>query len=198
MLLQIAVRAPDSSDPLGLLAAGLRRHLSRLRALSFGSHLLDAEEQARDGALESLREALAFFRAASDDPFREEAELLFPRLLERTQGDAELAQGCATLGGDRLRAAALHQTIAQTGALLVLRQANSQQVSELAEAVEALEALYRDHLERLEAQIFPRAQSALSEADKRALAEEMFESGRATVLPQAEVGPEQPLGAGLP
>jgi len=198
MLLQIAVRVPDSSDPLGLLAAGLRRHLSRLRTLSFASaHALDADEQAREQALAELDEALAFFERAADDPFRDESDLLFPQLLARTAGDTELAQACATLEGDRLRAAGLHRLVAENGSMLVGAATDPSRVRELVEAVDALESLYREHLERLEAQVFPRAENALSDVEKRGLAAGMLASGGATVLTEAS-GPEQPLGAGLP
>src|SRR5256885_10598576 len=114
MLLQIPVRVPDEHDPLGLLAASLRRHLSRLRAISYaGAHATDADEEIREQALAGLREALAFFERASDDPFREEADLLFPRVLSQAHDEPELTSAIAALAADRPRVAELHARVAE-------------------------------------------------------------------------------------
>jgi hypothetical protein len=195
MLLQIAVRVPDESDPLGLLAAGHRRHLSRLRALVYaGAHLLDPDAPAREKAQGLLREALLFFDRAAGDPFREESELLFPRLLAHSGEDDELRQACQTLASDRDRAAELHAQIAAHGRAVLAGAQDPARVQALSAAAERLEQLYRGHLERLESQVFPRAQSAMADAVRRALAGEMLMTGLATVLPEDE----PPVVFGLP
>ena len=197
MLLQIAVRVPDAHDPLGLLAASLRRHLSRLRALSYASaHLLDADEDSRAQAAEGLREALAFFAGASDDPFRDEADILFPWLSERTPGDRELSQHCASLCQDRGRAAALHRDASEHGRALAAGELSTTRLRQLGLAADGLEELYRAHLERLEGAIFPRAQALLQEVDRGLLGEQMLRVTRATVAPDdAQV---EPVASGLP
>lgn len=197
MLLQIGVRVPDASDPLGLLSASLRRHLSRLRALSFASvHLLDADLELREQAAEGLRESLSFFARAGDEPFHDEAELFFPWLLAKVRGDRELERACASLGADRAKAAKLHQAVSEHGRALSGGELTTTRLRQLARAVDQLEELFRAHLERLEASVFPRAQPLLTGADKNLLGERMLSGARATVAPddvQAE-----PVASGLP
>lgn len=197
MLLQIGVRVPDVHDPLGLLAASLRRHLSRLRALTFASaHLLDVDEESRLQASEGLREALAFFDRASDDPFRDEAEILFPWLLEKAPGDRELERHCAALGADRAEAAKLHRDASEHGGALAAGELTTTRLRKLADAADGLEELYRAHLERLEAAIFPRVSGLLQESDRGLLGEQMLRATRATVAPDdARV---EPMANGLP
>jgi hypothetical protein len=196
MLLQIAVKAPDAGDPLGVLGASHRRHQSRLRGLTVAStQLLSDDEERRTQALEGFAEALAFFRSASDEPFRDEADVLFPALLAQAPDDAELAQACASLGTDRHEVARRHRTLGTRGQRLLDSSATVQDLEAIAHEVEALEALYRNHLERLEVQIFPRALTLLDKAARAVLADAMVENTRGTVLPEERS--LEPVGAAL-
>lgn len=185
MLLQIAVKSPDANDPFGVLGASHRRHQSRLRSLSFASTQLHSDDQERRRqALEGFSDALAFFRSAGDEPFRDEVELLFPALLGHAVGDAELRQACASLSADRDEVARRHRALELRGQRMVEGTASVADLEAIARDVDALDGLYRAHLERLEAQVFPRAQSLLDKSERALLAEQMLESSRATVLPE--------------
>ncbi|MBS2026479.1 MAG: hemerythrin domain-containing protein [Deltaproteobacteria bacterium] len=194
MLLQIAVRVPDEKDPLGLLATSLRRHLSKLRALWFAAgHLRDPDVETRSRALRGLAEALEFFARAADDPFREEDELLFPRLLQASPGDQELALACRSLSRDRVLAEALHARAA-LGARAAVAGSYDGAHAEFADAVASLDALYRGHLERLEGQIFPRARTLLDPSTCEALAGDMLDDAVFSMLPEQGMEPSPVQG----
>jgi len=187
MLLQIAVRAPDEKDPLGLLATSHRRHLSKLRALWFAAaHLRDPDLETRGRALRGLAEALDFFARAADEPFREEDERLFPRLLQASPGDEELALACRTLSRDRVLAEALHARAA-VGARAAVAGTYEGAHAEFADAVASLDTLYRTHLDRLEGQIFPRARALLDPSTCEALAGDMLDDAFASMVPETNV-----------
>ena len=197
MLLQVGVRVPDRTDPLGLLAAGLRLHLMRLRGLAFsGAHLEHGDPDLCERAADALRNGLTYFARAADDPFREEVELLFPRLVDREPTE-DLRAICELLAADRVRAAALHQILGDAAAEL-LEVPGEESALALNRAAEVLIALYRAHIDILETHLFPRARVLLDAAERRALGQAMLDTGWATVLPDEVDHAEASAPTGLP
>jgi len=170
MLVQIGVRAPDQTDPLGQLFAGLRHAQSRLRALAHaGSSLAGLDGTGREEALAKLEEAVAFFEGPGEEAFLSEQELLVPQLAPRLQVGDPLCQELGTLGDEHRTVRGLQRSAARLGRRLLARPDDRQAGLTLQRLAATLLEIYGEHAERLEARVLPCARTMLGALELEAM-----------------------------
>jgi hemerythrin-like domain-containing protein len=173
MPVQIGSKAHNFGDPTGLLSDCHRRIEMFMQVLERVAQTIDSspEEEVR----QSLETALRYFREAAPKHTADEEESLFPRL--RTVESPELRaafQKLDELELDHRWSEPLHLRVDRLGQeYLAKGRLSEAQVAEFRDAVSELSAMYLRHIAVEDKMLFPAAAQALSDADKRMIAEEM-------------------------
>lgn len=129
------------------------------------------EEEVR----QSLETTLRYFREAAPKHTADEEESLFPRLrtVEFPQLRAALAK-LEELELDHRSSEPLHLRVDRLGQEYLSKGRLSEaQIAEFRDSVSELSAMYLRHIEVEDKILFPAAAQALSDVDKRMIAEEM-------------------------
>ena len=184
MPVQIGATAHNFSDPTGLLSDCHRRIEMFIRSLEAVAEGLDsAPNQETRRALEV---ALRYFREAAPKHTADEEESLFPRLRELQSPELEKAfSKLAELESDHRWAEPLHSEVESLGLKYLSGGLSPTQVQQFREAVSQLSSMYERHIAVEDSILFPVAAKALSDADKRAIAEEM---AKRRAVPLVDIG----------
>jgi hemerythrin-like domain-containing protein len=166
----------DFSQPVGMLSdchRRVERFLGVLVRLSSGFEGQPLNEESRA----ALSGALRYFQESAPKHTADEEESLFPRL--RKIADAELAGTLAEmerLEEDHRRVAPLHDEMDTLGRRwLDAGQLSPDDAERLKNLTAFLESHYREHIRTEDERLFPAAERALSETDRRAIGQEMAE-----------------------
>jgi hemerythrin-like domain-containing protein len=173
MPVQIGSKAHNFSDPTGLLSDCHRRIEMFMGVLERVAQIIDSSPE--DEVRRSLETALGYFREAGPKHTADEEESLFPRL--RTVESPQLRAAVAKLEElelDHRFSEPLHLRVDLLGQeYLANGRLSEAQVAEFRDSVSELSAMYLRHIEVEDKILFPAAAQALSDADKRMIAEEM-------------------------
>lgn len=173
MPVQIGAKSHKFSDPTGLLSDCHRRIEMFMRSLQALAKVIAStpDEETR----RALEAALRYFREAAPNHTADEEESLFPRLRSLRSPEVESALSrLDELEGDHRWAGPLHAEIEKLGLEYLSRgELSGSQVEQFRSYVQELSSMYLRHIAVEDANLFPAAAKALSEADKQAIAEEM-------------------------
>ena len=163
--------AHDFNEPLAMLSdchRRIERFLGVLTTLAaLPGETLTAEQQA------ALSAALWYFRESGPRHTADEEESLFPRL-RALPAAAEALREIDSLQDDHRRAEQLHQEVHHL-AIHWMKDGRlpAEERARLEDAVSALADIYRPHIAREDATLFPLAGQVLAAADIEAIGREM-------------------------
>lgn len=181
MPVQIGAKTHSFSDPTALLSDCHRRIEIFLGSLQRIAMLID--QPLPGDARAALESSLRYFRDAAPKHTADEEESLFPRL--RQIQDADLQAAVAKLNAlehEHRRADSLHADVAALGnKCLQFGSLAESEAQRFREAVAELASMYKEHIRIEDDEVFPVAGRALSEQEKRAIANEM--ASRREVVP---------------
>lgn len=173
MPVQIGASAHDFSNPTGMLSDCHRRIELFLGSLEAVANVVDRTPTPE--AKKALDAALRYFRESAPKHNEDEEESLFPRMRRiHDPGVASALAKLEELEKDHRWAAPLHAVVERVGRNWIA--SGSLAVAEAArfrEAISALSRMYRRHIRVEDETVFPVAAKLLSEADRKAIGQEM-------------------------
>lgn len=170
MPVQIGQPEPGCNDPVGLMTACHRRIERFLKTLRMAGKIA-GERDLRKEELEAIGRSLTYFRNAAPKHTEDEEHDLFPALMEK---QPDVAASVANLQSDHARANVLHDRVDAIGRQWIEDcRVSPEALAEFLDATAQLDALYTAHIKHEETEVFPRAASALNDAELEAIGRNM-------------------------